>query len=108
MRKANTNDLFNIARLVNELGLKDDIFEAQKNAQKSEADANAIGYELVFSILSKATTKASQDKIYQVLCEPFEMSAEEVGLLEFDQLIENCKNCFNLTTVLNFIKRVDK
>lgn len=102
MRKANTNDLFNIARLVNELGLKDDFFEAQKGKE----DLEKIGYEFVFAILSKATTKASQEKIYQVLCEPFEMTVEEVGLLDIDVLIENCLSCFNFKTVVNFIGRV--
>ena len=104
MRKANTNDLFNIARVINELSLKDDVFEAQKGKE----DIEKIGFDLIFNILSKATTKEAQDKIYQVLCEPFEMTKKEVGLLEFDKLIEYCMECFNFKTVLNFIQRVDK
>ena len=72
MRKANTNDLFNIARLVNELGLRDDFFKAQNGTD----DVEKIGYDLVFSILSKATTEKAQESIYQVLCSPFEMTKE--------------------------------
>ena len=50
MRKANTNDLFNFARLINELDLKEDLFKAQQG----EEDVEKIGFTFVFDVLSKA------------------------------------------------------
>lgn len=104
MRKANTNDLFNVARLVNELDLKDVIF----NAQKGKEDVERIGFDLVIDVFAKATTKESQRKIYEVLAQPFEMEVEEVGTLELDKLIEAFTTCFDFQTVVNFIKRVNR
>lgn len=104
MRKANTNDLFNVARLVNELDLKDVIF----NAQKGKEDVERIGFDLVIDVFAKATTKESQMKIYEVLAQPFEMEVEEVGMLELDKLIEAFTTCFDFQTVVNFIKRVNR
>lgn len=104
MRKANTNDLFNVARLVNELDLKDVIF----NAQKGKEDVERIGFDLIIDIFSKATTKESQMKIYEVLAQPFEMEVEAVGNLDLDKLFEAITTCFDFKTVVNFIKRVNR
>lgn len=101
MRKANTNDLFNIARLINKLDLKEELFKAQKDTE----DYEKIGFEFFFVMLTKATTKEMQNMIYSVLAEPFEMKIEEVGELDILTLIENVKECFDLTTVINFTKR---
>ena len=103
MRKANTNDLFNIARLVNDLNLKEDIFQAQHG----EDDLEKVGYSFIFGVLSKATTKDAQKKIYQVLAEPFEITVDEVGKLELQDLISNFIECFNFKTVVNFIKQAN-
>lgn len=102
MRKANTNDLFNMARLINNLDLKENLF----NAQKGTDDVEKIGFDFVFDVLSKATTKDSQNKIYGVLAEPFEMTAKDVGLMPIDELVKNFLECWNITVLLNFIKRV--
>ena len=102
MRKANTNDLFNMARLINDLDLKDNLF----NAQKGKEDVERIGFDFVFDVLSKATTKENQRKIYSVLAEPFEMKEEDVGLMPIDELVKNFMECWNLATLSNFLKRV--
>lgn len=103
MRRSNTNDLFNIVRLVNDLGLKDDFFKAQQGKD----DLEKIGFDFIFDILSKASTKEMQNRIYEVLAEPFEMPVEEVGKLEIDVLIKNFMECFNLATLKTFIKRAN-
>ena len=87
--------------MLNDLDLKEDLF----NAQKGEEDIEKIGFTVVFNIFSKATTKEAQQMIYKVLAEPFEMKPNEVGLMEFDKLFEAIKECFNLETTINFIKR---
>ena len=102
MRKANMNDLFQIARLVTKLGIKDDIFEAQKGKE----DVEQIGFDVIFKIFEKATTEDIQNEIYEILSAPFEIPKEDIGKLEPDKLIEMCSKCFSLTTVINFIKRV--
>ena len=102
MRKANTNDLFNAARLINILDLKEELF----NAQKDKEDVEQIGFDFVFLAFTKATTKDAQQQIYEVLSQPFEMTPEEVGLMEIDVLSKKFIECWNLKTLLNFIKRV--
>lgn len=103
MRKANTSDLFNVARLINSLDLKDDLFKAQKDNE----DMERIGFNFIFDVLSKATTKEAEEQIYECLANPFEMKPEEVGQLDIAILLENFMNCFDFTTLVNFIKRVN-
>ena len=104
MRKANVNDMFDIARLINELNLKEDIFKSQKG----EEDLEKIGFNIIFDILAKATTKEAQSKIYECLSKPFEMEANEVGLMEIDNIVTSFMTCFNISVLKNFIKRVNK
>ena len=101
MRKANTSDLFNVARLINSLNLKDDLF----NAQNGSEDVERIGFDCIFNIFEKATTKQAEEQIYECLANPFEMKPEEVGQLDITTLIDDFTQCFDLTTLINFIKR---
>lgn len=101
MRKANTNDMFSAARLFKKLGLKKEIFEATKGKD----DVEEIGFNVFYDIFEKATTEDIQNEIYKVLSGPFEMNPDKVGDLAFDELIKNCKFCFNLETLINFTKR---
>lgn len=104
MRKANTKDLFNMARLINDLGLKDELFKAQHGKE----DLEKIGFDFIFDVLSKATTKEMENKIYEVLALPFEMEPKEVGEMEIDKLINSFLECWNLSTLLTFIKQLNK
>lgn len=101
MRKSNTNDLFNIVRLINDLDLKEDLFKAQQGKE----DLEKIGFEFVFEMMAKASTKEMQSRIYECLAEPFEISSEEVGKLGVAELINNFMFCFDLSTLKTFIKR---
>lgn len=104
MRKANVNDLFEVARLVKELKLRDDLF----NAQKGTEDMEKIGFDFMYDIMVKATTEEMQNRIYKCFSSPFEMEVEKVGLLGIDEFIDAFKQCFDIVTLINFTKRVNK
>lgn len=101
-RKANVNDLFKIARLLNDLDLKDDFVKLTDESDST----NELGFNIIFKILDIAAKKEVESKVYEVLSGPFEMTTEEVGKVELDTLIALCEECFTLKTVINFIKRV--
>ena len=103
MRKANIDDLFNLSRLITELDLKEDLYKAQRGKE----DVEKIGFDFLFSILAKATTKEAQSKIYEVLANPFEMTVEEVGKMSLENMIQGVTECFNFSVVANFLKRAN-
>jgi hypothetical protein len=103
MRKTNIDDLFNLSRLIMELDLKEDLFKAQQGKE----DVEKIGFDFLFSILAKATTKEAQMKIYEVLANPFERTPQEVGTMALDEMIQGVKECFDFSVVANFLKRAN-
>lgn len=103
-RKANLGDLFNIARLINDLDMREDIisiYDSKKSVQEK-------GFDIIFVALDKATQKQTEQKVYDVLSGPFEIDSKEICNIDLDQLVELCEQCFTLKTVVNFIKRVSK
>ena len=104
MRKANVDDMFEIARLINGLNLKEDIFKSQKG----EEDLEKIGFNIMFDIMSKATTKEAQSNIYVCLSKPFEKEPSEVGLMSIDDIVTTFTSCFDIVVLKNFMKRVNK
>lgn len=103
MRKANTADMFKIGRLITDLGVKEQLFEAQKNKEIDKLEE--IGFDFFYAIFEKAVSEEVEKKIYDVLSGPFEMTAEEIGKMAFSELLDGFVNCFDLEVVVNFIKR---
>ena len=103
MRKANTADMFKIGRLITYLGVKEQLFAAQQN--KEIDNLEEIGFDFFYAIFERAVSKETEKKIYDVLSGPFEMTGEEIGKMAFSELLDGFVNCFDLETVVNFIKR---
>ena len=103
MRKANTADMFKIGRLITDLGVKEQLFEAQKNKEIDKLEE--IGFDFFYAIFEKAVSEEVERKIYDVLSGPFEMADEEIGKMAFSELLDGFVNCFDLEVVVNFIKR---
>lgn len=103
MRKANTADMFKIGRLITDLGVKEQLFEAQKNKEIDKLEE--IGFDFFYAIFEKAVSEEVEKKIYDVLSGPFEMTGEEIGEMAFSELLDGFVNCFDLETLVNFIKR---
>lgn len=103
MRKANTADMFKIGRLITDLGVKEQLFEAQKNKEIDKLEE--IGFDFFYAIFEKAVSEEVENKIYDVLSGPFEMTGEDIGKMTFSKLIDEFVNCFDLNVVVNFIKR---
>ena len=103
MRKANTADMFKIGRLITDLGVKDQLFEAQKNKEIDKLEE--IGFDFFYAIFEKAVSEEVENKIYDVLSGPFEMTSDEIGKMTFSKLIDEFVNCFDLNVLVNFIKR---
>lgn len=103
MRKANTADMFKIGRLITDIGVKEQLFEAQKNKEIDKLEE--IGFDFFYAIFEKAVSEEVEKKIYDVLSGPFEMTDEEIGKMAFSELLDGLVNCFDLEVVVNFIKR---
>lgn len=77
MKTPTTSDFFALGRLFAMLNVKEDIKTIFKNKQ-SNNDAFEVGYELIMTILEKATAKNVEKEIYKFLAMVSEKTEAEM------------------------------
>lgn len=109
MRKANMRDMFRIARILNDLDMKDTLFRASKQVtEEKETDIEKVGFNIIFDMTNKAFEENTELAIYECVAMPFEMSKEEVGNMAFLDFAKTFIDCFDIVGLLNFIRRAEK
>lgn len=103
MRKLNGEDLFNFARLIKKIGVKEELGNVAKNLN-GETDLNKIGYEVIFSVLEKCIEKNTEDSLWDFLAGPFEMKAKEVQKIELFELVEKIFEIADVEKWKSFLK----
>lgn len=87
MRKLNTGDLFKVARMIKDMGMKEELKTFTEKIDKN-ADQEKVGIDLLMLIFSKVTETKSEKLIYEFLSGPFEMMAEDVEKMDLFEMIE--------------------
>lgn len=105
MRKANVKDYFALVRILTKAGAKE-IYDSIKLHQKDD-DIEKLGFEFIFDVMTKLTTREIEADLYECLAEPFCMTSIEVSELNPITFYESLVYCFDLKTLVNFFLRVD-
>lgn len=79
MRTLQNRDIFAFGRILSKANLKDEI---KKISVGNDKDVEAIGFDLLFTILTSCSDKAVEQEIYTFLASIFEMEVEDVERLE--------------------------
>lgn len=79
MRTLQNTDIFAFGRILSKANLKDEI---KKISVGNEKDVEAIGFDLLFTILTSCSDKAVEEEIFTFLASIFEMEVEEVKKLD--------------------------
>lgn len=87
MRDLQTQDLFSAARVISEIGLKDELREICKKSN-NVADVWGRGFDFIYLIFEKAATKGAEEKIYEFLAPIMEKTPEEIKTGNLDEMIE--------------------
>lgn len=87
MRNLNTGDLFKAARMIKEMGIKEELKAFAENLDDNVNQKDA-GIDLLMLIFSKVTETKSEKLIYKFLAGPFEMEVEEVEKMDLFEMIE--------------------
>lgn len=94
MRNLQATDIFAFCRVVNAIGVKEDIKKImmKANAISDIKNQSELGFELLFSIFEKATQKKAESQLFEFFAGIFEEPVEEVKQLDpvefVDKLIE--------------------
>lgn len=98
MRKLKTSDVFSALRVIEKVGLKDELAKMSETAKDGTVKFNAkkVGIEFVVNLLSNCGDKESESAIYEFLAGPMEMTADELKEKDLAEFMESLKECFEL------------
>lgn len=90
MRQLKFPDVFAFARMMKKIGIKEEIKKISEKSDEAES-TEALGIELLWAVIDKATEEKAEKEIYKFLAEPFEMTASEVENLDLSELLDKLK-----------------
>lgn len=91
MRNLETQDIFNAIRLLNKIGVREEIKEVARQAEEEKTKKTRfdLGFDLIFGIIEKATEKNGEEEIYKFIANIFECEPEEVRKMKPIELVKN-------------------
>lgn len=109
MRNLETHDIFEAARLVKALGIKEELkkFCMDANSVK-EITSASVGYDLLYIIFDKATEEKAEMQIYKFLSSFFEIEPEEIAKLDPCEMLDKCLEVADVEKWKAFFSRVAK
>ena len=97
MRNLETHDIFSAVRLLNKIGVREEIREVAKQAEENKSNKIRfdMGFDLMFGIIEKATTENAEKEIYKFIADLFECEWEEVRKMKPIALMKNLEEVAN-------------
>ena len=113
MRNLETHDIFSAVRLLNKIGVREEIREVAKQAEENKTKTIRfdMGFDLMLGILEKATSENSETEIYKFIANLFECEWEEVRKMNPITLMKNLEKVANFEewkSFFDYVKRLMK
>lgn len=90
MRKLQTSDVFAAMRVLKKSNIREELKGFIKKINESGiASVEDVGIDGILYTLEIFSENKCETALYEVLSGPFEVTAEDVGKMELEQLIEN-------------------
>lgn len=100
MRNLQTHDIFVAMKVVNSVGVAEEIKRvALLVAEKKETNVNKIGVELLFNIMAKCANDETENLFYEFLGGILEMDMNDIKVMDPMKLIENIKKLKEVISV---------
>ncbi|MEG0297684.1 MAG: hypothetical protein RR620_13270 [Clostridium sp.] len=112
MRKLVFSDVFQAARLIKKVNLKDKIkniyFDSQSMKSTNDEDVAKVGFDVFYTIFEECVEKEVENLVYDLLSRPFECTSEEVKMMELNTLLDNITLLAKENDLIGFFKQVVK
>ena len=108
MRNLRTSDIFSACRLLNAIGVREEIRTVAMQAEESKTKKVKVdmGFDLLFGILEKATQESAEEEIYKFIANLFECDWENVRDMDPVELLEKLEEVANFEKWKSFFVRV--
>ena len=109
MRGLETRDVFALVRLIDEVGIKDELKELVMSKDKIEdITQESFGYDLIWTLISGASKKNAEEALYEFFAGIMEIDKEEIRHMEPTQFIESVIKIADVEKWKNFFTYVAK
>jgi hypothetical protein len=90
MRNLQTQDIFAFVRMIDEVGIKDQLKELVMSKDNiAELTAESFGYDLLFTLLEGASKKKAEESIYEFFSNIMECPKDDIRQMEPTEFLEN-------------------
>ena len=109
MRSLETQDIFAFVRMIDEVGIKDQLKELVMSKDNiADITAESFGYDLIFALIEGASKKNAEESIYEFFAGIMEIDKEEIRHMEPTQFIESVIKIADVEKWKNFFTYVAK
>lgn len=109
MRNLETRDIFAFVRLIDTVGIKDEL-KALIMSKDSIKDltAESFGYDLIFTLISGASKKQAEEALYEFFSNIMEITPDEIRHMDPTEFIEKAIKIADVEKWKNFFSSVAK
>lgn len=109
MRNLQTQDIFAFVRLIDEVGIKDELKTLILSKDKmTDLTQESFGYDLMFALISGASKKKAEEALYEFFANILETTTEEIRCMEPTEFIEKAIKCAEPEKWKSFFSSVAK
>lgn len=89
MRNLQTQDIFAFVRLIDEVGIKDELKKLILSKDSiADITTESFGYDLIFTLIEGASKKKAEEALYEFFSNIIEKSKEELRTMDAVDFIE--------------------
>lgn len=109
MRNLQTQDVFAFVRLIDEVGIKDELKALIMSKDKmTDLTQESFGYDLIFTMISGASKKKAEEALYEFFANILECDKEDVRTMEPTEFIEKAIQVADVEKWKRFFESVAK
>lgn len=109
MRNLQTQDVFAFVRLIDEVGIKDELKTLIMSKDKmTDLTQESFGYDLIFTMISGASKKKAEEALYEFFANILECDKENVRTMEPTEFIEKAIQVADVEKWKRFFESVAK
>ena len=109
MRNLQTQDIFAFVRLIDEVGIKDELKTLIMAKDKlSDLTQESFGYDIVFTLISGASKKKAEEALYEFFANIMECDKETIRTMEPTEFIEKAIKVADVEKWKSFFSSVAK
>lgn len=109
MRSLETQDVFAFVRMIDEVGIKDQLKEVVLSKDSiADITAESFGYDLIFALIEGASKKKAEESIYEFFGNLMEVDKDDIRHMDPTEFFQKALEVADVEKWKNFFISVSK